>query len=611
MPVVQIRAILALWALASSGIDGLQQSKNDDSNVKAPQQLEVNEKGSFQVIKPSSKSSPALIRRKQAILEVLSDGTQVAPMQDVRRPDEKVEPQVGVNAALEVTTQRRGHNGKRDVATTHVMGSTAILSLYQGVAIAVVIGVVFGIGVLVFITGRSAPSFDMRESLCCDSVTSLYKGQKAKCGMYQKCRLAMADSNNASPGTHTELPPRLLPFVKQDFTETNVGILVSDMSGFTKLTREHGLIHFASIIIRMRQICLPILHHYGACLVTTEADDFIAMFPTAKAAVQAADGMMRTVNKYNNDLPAEKSHFALTLNGIGVDFGEGPLMDEHNKLCGPTVSTAYSLGEDLCERGQILVSGRVKEELKEFTHATCNRVHSHDDEDVGKCADGVFELHLETQKDFQTVMVDDSQYLHADLMWLTRRNNLSLTDSDLVDMDAEIKSKFSVRRTVLMIAFESNALEDPELQMGLQHRCLALLRPILEKHQAHILEEELFLFPDPCLAVAAALEMRDAVDSDKEMFFHNGLPRAQIKGYGIHEGDILFLENTDVHWGDPVNTASKLGQDLATEGELLVSDVVFQSACRDPNLKDVKFQMRELNKSNVTFKCYLVDRNKE
>lgn len=320
---------------------------------------------------------------------------------------------------------------------------------------------------------------------------------------------------------------------------------------------------------------------------------------------------MRTVNKYNNDLPAEKSHFALTLNGIGVDFGEGPLTDEHNKLCGPTVSTAYSLGEDLCERGQILVSGRVKEELKEFTHATCNRMHSHDDEDVGKCADGVFELHLEAQKDFQTVMVDDSQYLHADLMWLTRRHNLSLTDSDLVDMDAEIKSKFSVRRTVLMIAFESNALEDPELQMGLQHRCLALLRPILEKHQAHILEEELFLFPDPCLAVAAALEMRDAVDSDKEMFFHNGLPRAQIKGYGIHEGDILFLENTDVHWGDPVNTASKLGQDLATEGELLVSDVVFQSACRDPNLKDVKFQMRELNKSNVTFKCYLVDRNKE
>ena len=37
---------------------------------------------------------------------------------------------------------------------------------------------------------------------------------------------------------------------------------------------------------------------------------------------------------------------------------------------------------------------------------------------------------------------------------------------------------------------------------------------------------------------------------------------------------MIFVEGTDIHWGDPVNTASKLGQDLATNNDLLISSVV-------------------------------------
>jgi len=34
----------------------------------------------------------------------------------------------------------------------------------------------------------------------------------------------------------------------------------------------------------------------------------------------------------------------------------------------------------------------------------------------------------------------------------------------------------------------------------------------------------------------------------------------------MHSGLLLFVPGTDIHWGDPVNTSSKLGQDTAKDG---------------------------------------------
>merc|ERR1719265_2685103 len=61
----------------------------------------------------------------------------------------------------------------------------------------------------------------------------------------------------------SEVSGNLRQWVSRSFVDSHVGIIVSDMSGFTRLTREHGIVHFTSIIVRMRQICLPILHRYG------------------------------------------------------------------------------------------------------------------------------------------------------------------------------------------------------------------------------------------------------------------------------------------------------------------------------------------------------------
>jgi hypothetical protein len=41
-----------------------------------------------------------------------------------------------------------------------------------------------------------------------------------------------------------------------------VTVLVTDMSGFTRLTRTYGIVHFASLIVRMRQIAYGIIARY-------------------------------------------------------------------------------------------------------------------------------------------------------------------------------------------------------------------------------------------------------------------------------------------------------------------------------------------------------------
>jgi len=47
---------------------------------------------------------------------------------------------------------------------------------------------------------------------------------------------------------------------------------------------------------------------------------------------------------------------------------------------------------------------------------------------------------------------------------------------------------------------------------------------------------------------------------------------------------MLFIEGTDIHWGDPVNTSSKLGQDIAESGEILIMPPVRDACQKDARL---------------------------
>ena len=88
-----------------------------------------------------------------------------------------------------------------------------------------------------------------------------------------------------------------------------------------------------------------------------------------------------------------------------------------------------------------------------------------------------------------------------------------------------------------------------------------------------------------------------------------------VSGWGCSSGELLVLPGTDVHWGDPVNTGSKLGQDLAQDGELLLSRAAYDLLPADgaepvvARELGIRFERRHLRRSGVDFECFAVTRS--
>ena len=122
--------------------------------------------------------------------------------------------------------------------------------------------------------------------------------------------------------------PILAPNIAFSYEKHHVAILVSDLSGFTSTTRKWGIVHMASIIVRMRQLCLPCLTRRGAIYITTEADNFICIFADTVQAVLAGLEMQAVLDAYKESLSKEREHFKVKLNGVGVHCGKGVLLDK-------------------------------------------------------------------------------------------------------------------------------------------------------------------------------------------------------------------------------------------------------------------------------------------
>lgn len=86
------------------------------------------------------------------------------------------------------------------------------------------------------------------------------------------------------------------------------------------------------------------------------------------------------------------------------------------------------------------------------------------------------------------------------------------------------------------------------------------------------------MFPEARQAIRAALALNHAFDAANRMT----PDELDIRlGCGIDVGRILVLENRDF-FGEAVNRASKLGEDLAQPGQILISDTAMQQAGNEP-----------------------------
>ena len=163
-------------------------------------------------------------------------------------------------------------------------------------------------------------------------------------------------------GEMIEVPERraeLAGMVEEIFRQDKA-VLVLDMSGFSRTTQRHGIVSFLLMIHEMKLIARPCVEAHGGLLVKAEADNLFCLFDTVTAAVRASQDITERLNAANLLLPEDRRLFV----SIGIGFGN-LLNIEDEDLFGNEVNLASKLGEDVAERGEILLTAAARAQLHE------------------------------------------------------------------------------------------------------------------------------------------------------------------------------------------------------------------------------------------------------
>jgi class 3 adenylate cyclase len=128
-------------------------------------------------------------------------------------------------------------------------------------------------------------------------------------------------------------------------------ILVLDMSGFTRTTQLRGVVAFLLMFYRMRQIVAPIIQANGGVVVKTEADNLYCLLDTVESAITAARSLISRLEDENASKDEDQRIY------VSIGIGYGCILNiAQEDIFGDEVNLASKLGEDLAERGQVLLT---------------------------------------------------------------------------------------------------------------------------------------------------------------------------------------------------------------------------------------------------------------
>lgn len=137
-------------------------------------------------------------------------------------------------------------------------------------------------------------------------------------------------------------------------------IMCSDMSGFTRTVKKYGILHFLSIIMKMRSICVPILVDHGGQLVKFEADNLYFLFDDPDLAVRGVLKAQAALRKWNAAMDAESR----AIMHLGMDFGEVLNATDDHDIYGYHRNRAEELGEGQADDEEILITESMANMLK-------------------------------------------------------------------------------------------------------------------------------------------------------------------------------------------------------------------------------------------------------
>ncbi len=129
-------------------------------------------------------------------------------------------------------------------------------------------------------------------------------------------------------------------------------------------------------------------------------------------------------------------------------------------------------------------------------------------------------------------------------------------------------------------------------------------QPIIEKYQGQVVKYEadncFAVFDEPLSAVRAALALNTAFFAVNILTGDESDIRVAI---GIDYGEVLLIGGPD-YFGNPVNCASKLGEDVAGPGEILVAAAAMKEI---PATAGIQGQKLEIVLAGVPVEVYAID----
>jgi len=135
-------------------------------------------------------------------------------------------------------------------------------------------------------------------------------------------------------------------------------VLTLDMSGFSRTTQQHGIISFLLMIHQMQLICRPCIEQYEGKVIKTDADNLFCLFDTVAEAVKASQDIITRLNAVNVVLPAERQLYV----AFGIGYGNILNIGDED-IFGDEMNLACKLGEDIAEKGEILLTPAANAEL--------------------------------------------------------------------------------------------------------------------------------------------------------------------------------------------------------------------------------------------------------
>lgn len=176
--------------------------------------------------------------------------------------------------------------------------------------------------------------------------------------------------------------------------------------------------------------------------------------------------------------------------------------------------------------------------------------------------------------------------------------------------EAELWSRFGSEKAVLildMAGFTTKVQKYGLLFFLRKIRYMQkIVAPLLEQHNGQLVKFEAdnayAVFQHSMDAVNCALAIHDTFQ-----YLANGMPDVDdvVVSIGIAKGRILWIPGHDF-FGDAVNLASKLGEDLAGHHETFISQDLFPEVMQNANLT---LEVMQINISGITLMAGRVSKN--